>query len=456
MTLTRLRLIATAAPAALLLIVGYLVRGPFHEELHSFPGYLFVFVTLAGAVIVFTFFVFEAIDRIEKRLLEQTAHVSALLAVARAGSSSLDLSEVLEAALDEIVSVTSAETGEVWLTVNHDELVLTRQWGSDLGAFSEPPRLRFGEGLVGIAAERHAPVVVHDLAADPRVRRPEPARTDFESFYAQPLLRREEVVGVLAVAARPSNALASSAEAALLEGIGEQLVIAIENARLHERVLDEAVLEERERLARELHDGLAQVLGYVNTHTLAIEKLLAANRSDEAEAQVERMRQAALRAYEDVREAILGLRSGHDGLGPSLRQYVDEFGHMTGIEVELRVDRAIESVRLAPDVEVQLIRITQEALANVRKHARAKSVSVDLRSENGSVVIEVADDGFGFDPDHPVRTGWPHFGLQSMRERTEAIGGKFELWSELGSGTRIVVHAPATTSRGAPRASAAR
>lgn len=456
MTLTQLKWIAIAAPVAFLAVVIMLVRGPFHEELHGFPGYAFVIAVLAVAVVFFSLLVFAAIDRIEKRMLEQNAHVSALLAVARAGSSSLDLTEVLEAALDEIVSVTSAETGEVWLTVNHDELVLTRQWGSDLGAFSEPPRLRFGEGLVGIAAESRSPIVVPDLAADPRVARPEIVRSGFESFHAQPLLRREEVVGVLAVAARQSNALASPEEEALLEGIGEQLVIAIENARLHERVLDEAVLEERERLARELHDGLAQVLGYVNTHTLAIEKLLASDRSEEAETQVERMRQAALHAYTDVREAILGLRSSREGLGASLEQYVSEFTNMTGLEVDLHVDPAVAQLRLGPEVEVQLVRIAQEALANVRKHAQATSVNVDLRSENGAVVIEVADDGLGFEPDRPVRTGWPHFGLQSMRERTEAIGGTFELRSEPGSGTRVVVHAPVTERRGERRAGASR
>jgi signal transduction histidine kinase len=451
MTLTRLKWIAIAAPVVFLVLLGALLRGPFHEELHHFPGYAFVIAAVAIAVVFFSFLVFGAISRIEQQMLEQNAHLSALLAVARAGSSSLELTDVLDAALDEIVSVTSADVGEVWLATADGGLVLARQRGIGLDAVRETT-----EGLVEIAAKSRSSVDLHEPAAESSVVPRATEATLLEGFYAQPLLRRGTVVGALVVATRSPRALADPAERTVLEGIGEQLVIAIENARLHERVLDEAVLEERERLARELHDGLAQVLGYVNTHTLAIEKLLASDRSDEAEAQVARMREAALRAYTDVREAILGLRSSHDGLGPSLEQYVFEFGNMTGMEVELHVDPEVENQRLGPDVEIQLIRIAQEALANVRKHSRATSVSVDLRSEDGAVVVEVTDDGRGFEPDRPTRTGWPHFGLQSMRERTEAIGGSFELWSEPGSGTRVTVHAPVPESQGAHRASAAR
>jgi signal transduction histidine kinase len=285
-------------------------------------------------------------------------------------------------------------------------------------------------------------LVVRDLASDPRLARERVEESSFETFCAQPLVRRGETVGVLVVASRSAVALSSVGERRLLEGICEQLVLAIENARLHERVLDAAVLEERERLARELHDGLAQVLGYVNTQTLAIEELLSSGRREEAEAQVGRMREAAMRVYTDVRGAILGLRSTRDALLPSLRSYVVDYGRMTGIGLQLNVAAEVEALRLPSSVEIQLARIVQEALSNVRKHAQATSATVSLEVRDDRFHLEVVDDGRGFDLDQPVRTGWPHFGLQTMRERAQAIGGTFELWSRPGSGTRVAVNVP--------------
>ena len=442
MSLSRLKWFAIVAPMTFLVVVGYLVRGPFHEELHEFPGYLYVLAVLTLAVSVFSFFVFGIIGRVERRVLEQNEHLSALLAVGQAGSSSLDLADVLDAALEAILSVTSAEAGEVWLVKDGGELVLVRQRGAAADAFLERTRLRLGEGLPGLAAQSGSPIIVHDLASDPRFVRERVKELGFESFCAQPLVRRGETVGVLAVASRSPAALSSAAERRLLEGIGEQLVIAVENAQLHERVLDAAVLEERERLAHELHDGLAQVLGYVNTQTLAIEKLLSSGRNEEAEEQVAWMREAARRVYTDVREAILGLRSTRDALIPSLRSYLSDYGRMTGLLLELNVAAEVEALRLAPSVEIQLVRIAEEALSNVRKHAHATSATVSLEVRDQRLAIEIVDDGRGFDLDQPVRTGWPHFGLQTMRERAQAIGGTFELWSKPGSGTRVAVKVP--------------
>jgi signal transduction histidine kinase len=456
MSLTNLKWFAIVAPVTFLGVVGYLVRGPFHEQLHEFPGYLFVLGILAIAVSLFSFVVFGIIGRVERRILEQNGQLAALLAVGRAGSSSLDLTDVLDAALEAILSVTSAEAGEVWLVGKGGELVLARQRGEAADAFRERTRLRFGEGLPGLAAEKRSMLVVHDLAADPAFVRDAVRARGFETFCAEPLVRGGETVGVLAVASRSPTALSSVAERRLLEGIGEQLVIAIENAQLHERVLDEAVLEERERLAHELHDGLAQVLGYVNTQSLAIEELLSSSRGEEARIQVARMREAARRVYTDVREAILGLRSTRGALLPSLRSYVADYGRMTDIAVQLDVGAGVEALRLPGSVEIQLVRIVQEALSNVRKHAHATSATVSLGVRDGGLALEVVDDGRGFELDQPARTGWPRFGLQTMRERAQALGGSWELSSKPGSGTRVAVAVPLEPLAEVSRANSAR
>lgn len=407
---------------------------------------------MTGVVAAFSFAVFGIIERLGQRVLEQNDELSrrnrelaALMAVGQAGRSSLRLGEVLDAALEAVLAVTSAEAGEVWLMTEAGELVLERSRGAGAEAFRERTRLQLGEGLPGLAAETREPVVVHDLASDPRFVRPAVKELGFESFCALPLVRGTRTMGVLGVAARDPKALSGEAERRLLEGIGEQIAIAIENTLLHERVLDAAVLDERERLARELHDGLAQVLGYINTQTLAIRKLLDTGRVDAAGKGLRDMEQAARHVYGDLRDEILGLRAAPAsaaGVAAGLRAYLRDFRLTGEVTPRLEVDPEAEALRLPAATEFQLMRIAQEALGNVRKHAGPASALVSMRVDGEELVLEVIDDGRGFDPDRPVRSGWPRFGLQTMRERAKAIGGRFEVLSSPDGGTTVVVRAP--------------
>jgi signal transduction histidine kinase len=439
--LVRLRWLAIAAPIMFMSIATYLLRGPAHEQLHHYPGFIYVLLVLAAAVAVFSFAIFSAIGRVENELIERNRQLEAVLSVGRATSSTLGFPDMLDAALDEILGVTSAEAGEVWLFEAGD-LVLARQRGLDEEAFRQLTRVRLGEGLPGLAAQSGQPLVVHDLARDPRFLRSHVIELGFQSFGAFPLTRGEETVGVLGVAARDTTAFSSAIERHLLVGIGEQLAVAIENARLHNRVLDEAILEERERLGHELHDGLAQTLGYVNTQTLAIKRLLAAGESKRAQAEVAEMETIARQVYSDVREAILGLRTSSEGLLESVRAYAERFQRLTGIYIHLVVDEHVEALVLPQAVEIQLVRIVQEALANVRKHAGARTARIAIGAASGELRVEVHDDGRGFETDRRYTTGWPHFGLQTMRERAEAIGGRLELSSAPGKGTTVRVSVP--------------
>ncbi len=370
--------------------------------------------------------------------------LAALLAVGRASTSSLDLAALLDEALRAILEVTSAETAEVWLT-HGDELRQERLRGRELESFREMTHLRIGEGFPGLAAQTGRTLETHDLASDARCVCRGIRQSGFQTYCALPLRRGSETVGVLTVAARDAAALSSPAEHRLLQGIGEQLAIAIENARLHERVLDVAVLEERERIARELHDGLAQVLGYINTQSMAVRKLLASGRTEEAGEQLRAMEDAAKLVYADVREAIVGLRAsreGSNGFTTSLQTYLGHFSEMAGIRAELSVAGESPDLRLPGSVEIQLMRIIQEALSNVRKHASATRVDVRIEGTPDEVTVEVADDGRGLKAQGGQQSGWPRLGLQTMRERAQAIGGAFEIASRAGSGTTVTVRVP--------------
>jgi signal transduction histidine kinase len=222
--------------------------------------------------------------------------------------------------------------------------------------------------------------------------------------------------------------------------------LAIENARLHRQIQALAVTEERERIAREMHDSLAQVLGYVNTKAQAAETLLQSGQSERAVAQLHQLAEASRAAYADVREGILGLRTSpgnNRAFSETLQDYLEQWQNQSGVTVKLLtspVDRF--APHLSPNSEVQLLRIIQEALSNVRKHARATRAWVRLTVAGTHLEAVVEDDGAGFDPGALVRTALPRFGLATMRERAEAIGGSLTIDAAPGRGTRVIVRIP--------------
>ncbi len=440
----------------LLVVFTGLLREQFHSTLHEFPEVLILVGILAAGAAVFSFAIFGAIGRLEQRIVQRNDELAALLAVGQAAASAVELSEMFDKALDAILGVTPADTAEIWLMTDEGELALERQRGIGVEVPRARNRLAPGEGLAGLAAQRGSAVLVHDPASDPRFLSREIAELGLQTYCALPLRHRGEIVGVLAVAGRERSAFADEAELRLLEGIGEQMAVAIENARLLGRVLDRTALEERERIARDLHDGLAQVLGYINTQALAIKKHLASGRPEEARELVGSLEEAARHVYGDIREEIMGLRAARQGLVPSLRTYLAGYGRLAGVVPDVRITDAAAALRLPGATEIQLLRIIQEALSNVRKHAGAHSATVSLELAGDELRLEVADNGRGFDPANPARTGWPRFGLQTMRERAHAVGGRFELSSTPGAGTRIVVSVPVTEGTEVSYASSAR
>jgi signal transduction histidine kinase len=223
-----------------------------------------------------------------------------------------------------------------------------------------------------------------------------------------------------------------------------QQEIGRQNEQLMEDQRRMAVLEERERLAGEMHDSLAQVLGYVHLKAQSIKRVLARQDVTKAEEEVEDIASLAHEAYLDVREAILGLRetvSPAGGMAGTLAQYLQKFSRQAGIKAELEV-QGDEAPQLSPEAEVQLVRVIQEALTNVRKHANADKAWVRIRRHNGEVNINIEDNGQGFDP-ALVRANSQRFGVRIMRERVETVGGRFEIESSSGCGTKVQIYLPA-------------
>lgn len=442
MTLGRLKWLAIVLPVAFLTLLWVLLHTVF-GTLHRFPEVFVLLGLTSVGVAAFAFAVFEVVTRLEAQIVLQNQELAALLAVGRA-SSSLELGELLDAAMDAILDVSHADAAEIWLLDDGGELTLARHRGVAQDAFSERTRLPIGEGLPGVTAAERRLVTVHDLPDDGRFVRERIKQLGFQTYCGLPLEHRDELLGVLGVASTDPKTLCSARELRLLEAIGERVATSIANARLHERVLDGAIVDERMRIARELHDGLAQVLGYINTQTLAVKKLLTTGRPREAAEALDAMEAAAREVYGDVREEILGLRLSlsRQGLVPALREYLLSYARMTDAELRLEAEADAERAELPRPVEIQLLRIVQEALSNARKHAGAGAVTVRIGIGDRELVLEVSDDGRGFDPGANAPTGWPRLGLQTMRERAEAIGGSFELVAWPSQGTRLCVRVP--------------
>jgi signal transduction histidine kinase len=254
-----------------------------------------------------------------------------------------------------------------------------------------------------------------------------------------PLLLNGQSLGVL-WAGRLAGPAFTVTDQIGLEHLADQAVITLEHALMAARLQSLAVVEERGRIAREMHDGLSQVLGYLSLQLQTLEVLVRQGNCARALAELAQARGNIREAQADVRENILSLRttlSGQAGLVSALRQYVDEFGVQTGIQAAVVSDFNAEP-SLSPLAEAQLMRIAQEALTNVRKHAHARQVEIRLRLTPQRLYVTVADDGHGF---CVPAVGQGHFGLQTMRERAESVGGQLTVNSG-SEGTQLEAWLP--------------
>ena len=203
-----------------------------------------------------------------------------------------------------------------------------------------------------------------------------------------------------------------------------------------------AMAQERASLARELHDDLYQVLGYLNVQSQSIMKFAADGKMDVAVSGLSRLATITQKAYDDVQEYIRGVQAAkiaEKGLAESLREYTKWLQETYDFKVELEVQADIDQLLLEPVAMLQLMRIVQEALTNIRKHAKANHIRLVLTMDEAVVRISVADDGKGY---HGAAISGEGFVLTSMRERAEKMGGKLEITSAMGQGTQVVVEVP--------------
>jgi PAS domain S-box-containing protein len=302
-------------------------------------------------------------------------------------------------------------------------------------------QLRVGrDGVSGWVAERGEPYLVPDVTQEPRYLRAIPGSVGSELVL--PVKLKGQVIGILDVESSALNAF-DETDVTVLQALASQLAVAIENARLYEQARQLAALEERQKLARELHDSVSQALYGIALGARTARTLLERDPSRLGEP-LDYVLSLAEAGLTEMRALIFELRPEsleNEGLLAALTKQAE------ALKVRHRLDVRTQFPPNEPDlplnVKEALYRIAQEALHNIAKHARATRVDLALRPANGAWQLEVADDGVGFDPagDFPG-----HLGLKSMRERAERLGGAAEFQSAPGQGTKLCVQLPTKSS----------
>lgn len=388
---------------------------------------------LIGAAVISTL-ALRSIERLERRLRAQNAELERRNSASTA-LHALAASVAALARLDEILESTTVNARRL-VSADVAVLVLTAADGSERLAAQSGP-------AAAIAADGDEPS-------------PDPGRPDARRFLraayataylAVPVRRGDLIIGALAVGASRSRAF-TVGDVETLGSLAAEAAIAIEHDRLQRELRTLAVHAERAQLAREMHDGLAQVLGYVNTKSQAVEELLAAGKPAEARIQMRELAAAARSTYVDVRESIVGLSTplvgpGGGGLDGVLERYGRQFAERAKLAVTVEADGSPGWDDLPAEVMANLLRIVQEALTNVRKHAAAQRVAVRLERDDHRIRVTVEDDGRGFDPgSSEPGSDWPHFGRETIRQRAAAIGGVATWVSAPGRGTRLRIEVP--------------
>ena len=258
------------------------------------------------------------------------------------------------------------------------------------------------------------------------------------SHLAAPLRIGDRVIGALCVGSPAQNQFAAES-ADMLTKLANVAVIALENARLFAQAERVATLEERRRVAAEMHDGLGQTLSYLGLMTDQVVEFLSDGEEGAALERLHKTRETIGKATSDVRRAINSLMDetpATKDLCTRLHDTLDEIASQHDLE-SVWLSDADSAPDCSPQTAEQVYNITRESLVNAARHANAKSVSVQVGQNNGNYFVIVEDDGKGFDTTQPASSG--HFGLQIMQARAKHIGGEISLQSRQGSGTRVTL-----------------
>jgi PAS domain S-box-containing protein len=397
----------------------------------------------------------RAVELLEQRVAERTRELATLLEVSTKITGTLELKALLELTLEELDKVV-AYSGATVLLLDDDKVRVACHRGPvPQGIATQISFSREQLGELWELLSKRQPLIVGDWQDDTPVAKALRAvaqpylEGDFahiRAWMGVPLAVGERLLGWLGVENSRPHAYAAR-HAALAQTIANQAAVAIENARLYQQAQRLAVLEERQRLARELHDSVTQALygiglGAHTARNVLRDQLSAEQLRQELAEPLEYVLSLAEAALTEMRGLIFELRPDSlekEGLVVALERQAEtlQARHMLQVDLELCPEPPLPF-----EVREALYRIASEALNNIVRHARASKVLIRLDSCTETITLQVRDDGVGFDPDDRFLG---HLGLHSMRERAVQLGGRLEIDSSLDQGTCITVRIPPVT-----------
>jgi signal transduction histidine kinase len=374
-------------------------------------------------------------------LTRRNVDMALLNGIASTLTSSLELDEILNKTLGLVMNYMKVEAGEIFLLEeDKSTLRMVLHRGQAAEAFWTKNFFQLGEGYPGIVAQSRKPLVSRSLVDENKFLRSAIIKAGFQQIACIPLMSGDNLMGVMSVAARSADPF-EERSIQMLTAVGTWAGLAIENARLHSNVRRLAVLEERERIGMDLHDGIIQSIYGLG---LSLESAFHAFDADPKDAK-NRMRHAMdglNQVIRDIRSYILDLRPrklGDEGLIAGIKRLASEFRANTLAEISLTGSES--DLGDMPDTHsMALFHICQEALANVAKHAKAKNVQISLWATDDRALMEINDDGNGFDMEK-LNTSIGH-GLANMQTRAHSVGGEVDISSVVNEGSTILVWVP--------------
>lgn len=377
-------------------------------------------------------------QRIQEAEREQRTMAEALSDLAATLNSTLDFDEVVDRILDNVGRVVPHDTGDVMLLDDEAAYVIRASGSSTDEHYQQLDTfpLDVFTNLKNMA-DKALPIIVEDVQHHKNWIALDGSEW-IQSYAGAPICMGDDVIGFLNLYSH-TQGFFKQEHAERLQAFADQAAIAIKNARLYEQAQALAAIEERQRLARELHDGVSQSLGSATLIADVLPRIWHQD-TQKGEQALEQLRELTGNALAEMRMLLMELRPDalvEAHLDDLLGKLCQAMSSRLGVPIKLTIDGSVADVPV--NVKLALYRVAQEALNNVVKHALASEVSVRLQREGDTMRLRIQDNGRGFDPaDVPSS----HFGLSIMRERIAGIGGTIKLHSEIGKGTSIYAETP--------------
>jgi signal transduction histidine kinase len=414
-------------------IFGFAVIDPALSWVQVWP----VFGILAIGSLGFTVWLFRLMERRETEVHRRSEQLAALHKAALALTKEIDLATVLQSVVDEARTLAEARYGAVGVLDENrnyiDQFIVSGITPEQRASLGPPPR---GHGLLGAIIETGESIRVSNISDHPRSIGFPPNHPPMHSLLGVPISFKDEVLGNLYLTDKltPSGKVIafSQQDQQLLEMFATQAAIAIKNAQFHRQSQQLTLLQERDRFGMDLHDGVIQSMYGIGL-MLEEAQLRFETEPEGGKDLILQAIDGLSRTIHDIRNYILDLRpqrfQGRD-LHEGLAELARELRAHSFLSVDVQVETEALS-RLSPEQTVEILYITREALTNVRKHARASQVEINVTSKPDSLLLTITDNGVGLDPD--LISNSAGHGLHNMQERAQALGGKI-LFNRIESG----------------------